>query len=314
MTVPFDPEIAEILAAQANAQRDAPKLPPGDPLAIRAVTNHALQAMFSQLPSTANVTVRQLSVPVDGDSLPLLWYVKDGQGPGSAVVYVHGGGMICGSAEIYDRLVRHYVECTGVPFLSVDYRLAPEHAGVGLSSDVLTALKWLHVEVGEMGVDPQRIALMGDSGGGGVAAAAAIRARDQGLRVSRQILIFPMLDDRNITPDPLLASRATWTYEHSLTAWGAVLGDRLGAADVSPYVAPARLADFTGLPSAYIEVGELDILRDESVLYAQKLFAAGVSCELHVLPGAPHGYDWFNHRSGISRRVLDDRVRVIQSL
>ncbi|RYD88992.1 MAG: alpha/beta hydrolase, partial [Sphingomonadales bacterium] len=239
---------------------------------------------------------------------------KAGAQPGSAVVYVHGGGMICGTAPLYDRLVRHYVQMSGVPFLSVDFRPAPEHSETGLGRDAVAAIKWLIAEAPKLGVDPARIAIMGDSGGGGVAAQAAIMARDQGIALARQILIYPMLDDRNIVPDPFLAPTALWSYEKNQVAWAAIMGKSAQQPDASPYLAPARLEDYAGLATAYIEVGELDIFRDESIAYAQKMLLAGVSCELRVHPGAPHGHDWVDLNSGISKRVMEERTRILRSL
>jgi acetyl esterase/lipase len=123
-----------------------------------------------------------------------------------------------------------------------------------------------------------------------------------------------MLDDRNCVPDPRLVPTATWSYEKNGMAWAAVLGGALGSDSVAGTVAPARLDDFVGLAPAYIEVGELDIFRDESVRYAKGLWAAGISCELHVHPGAPHGHDWHQATAEISRRVFAERARVLGSL
>ena len=155
---------------------------------------------------------------------------------------------------------------------------------------------------------------MGDSGGGGIAAGTAILARDRGIRLAKQILVYPMLDDRNVTPDPTIAPFASWTWDSNWTCWRAVLGDQIGAEGVSPVAAPARLADFGGLPPTYIEVGELDIFRDESIAYAQSLHRAGISCELHILPGVTHGHDRLSVEFDISRRSLADRCRVLTTL
>ena len=155
---------------------------------------------------------------------------------------------------------------------------------------------------------------MGDSGGGGIAAGAAIMARDLGIPVSRQILVYPMLDDRTVEPDPLLAPTATWSYENNVTAWDALLGADRGGPDVPAVAAPARLTDLAGVPPTYVEVGELDIFRDECLTWAGRLLAAGVSCALHVRPGAPHGFEWLAKDAGVSRRAVADRVRVIRSL
>lgn len=312
MAFSYDPELLPILAALAEAGGDAEGAAPGDVMALRQYIDAGCLALLSRLHATPSVrrTDHHLAAP-DGSDLMLSWYSKAGVSPGSAVVYVHGGGMVGGSPHVYDPLVRRYVETSGVPFLAVRYGLAPERRAQGLSMDVLHALLWLIDHCAEFGVDPARIALMGDSGGGGVAAGAAIRARDAGFRLARQILIYPMLDDRNVTPDPALEALALWTYDQNATAWAAVAG---GGGEVTPYSVPARLADFTGLAPAFIEVGELDIFRDESIRYAQALLAAGVSCELQVQPGIPHGAEWLDFDAPFSRRIMAERARVISSI
>lgn len=314
MPLTLDPEIAALLAAaaQTGARQDMP--PPGDVMALRAFTDASLGAMFARMPDAPDVAMTAYAAEVDTGKIPLRWYSKNGVSSDAAVIYVHGGGMVAGSAPAYDRLVRHYVQLTGVNFLSVDYRLAPEYRTSGLAHDVFAALQWLRSQKDTLTIDTGRIAIMGDSGGGGIAAATAIMARDAGVAVNRQILIYPMLDDRNTVPDPLLAPTAFWSYDNNATAWAAVLGDALGKPDVSPFIAPARLAEFSGLPRAYIEVGELDIFRDESIRYANALLAAGVSCELHVHPGSPHGYDLVGTSLGVTQRAFADRVRIITAL
>jgi acetyl esterase/lipase len=166
----------------------------------------------------------------------------------------------------------------------------------------------------ELGIDPERIAIMGDSGGGGVAAGAAILARDNGTPLVKQILIYPMLDDRNIEPDHHLVPFAGWTFDNNYTGWNALLGEDLAGEKVSPVAAPARNTNFEGLAPSYIEVGELDIFRDESVEYASKLWRAGISVELHVHPGAPHGFELSTPSAQVTQRSNADRVRVLQSI
>jgi acetyl esterase/lipase len=221
--------------------------------------------------------------------------------------------MVIGSMDIYDKLPTEYVADSGVPMLSVDYRLAPEHQHPVQVQDCFAALTWLHEQAGEYGFDPARIAVMGDSAGGGLAAGTAIAARDRGTPVARQILIYAMLDDQNVEPDPELVPFAGWNYEDNRESWDALLSGRRGTAEVSATAAPARLADFSGLPPAYIEVGELDIFRAENVEYAQRLWRAGVSCELHVHPGVPHGYDGVARNADLGRRSRADRVRSLLS-
>ncbi|WP_406257313.1 alpha/beta hydrolase [Streptomyces chartreusis] len=274
----------------------------------------AFKALVAAVPGAPEVTMTPYTVTADdGTDISLRWYVRGGSGTGAAVVYVHGSGKIGGTLEGFDPLMRHYAQLTGVPFLAVDYRLAPEHQGTTAAEDTFAALLWLRTHADELGVDSSRIAVMGDSGGA-ICADTAILARNNGIGLARQILIYPMLDDRNTVPDPVLAPTATWTYDNNYTGWAALLGDDLDTDRVSPVAVPARLRDFTGLAPAYIEVGTLDIFRDESISFAQNLLWAGVECELHFHPGAPHGHDWINPDSALNKRVIADRVRVITAL
>jgi acetyl esterase/lipase len=222
--------------------------------------------------------------------------------------------MLMGDLDRYDSVVAAYVAATGVPFLSVQYRLAPEVTGTVPMRDTFAGLTWLLEHAAELGVDPARIAVMGDSAGGGIVAGVAIMARELGVALARQILVYPMLDDRNLIPVRAMEPFLTWTYDNNFTGWSALLGEQLGSADVSPVAVPARLADFGGLASAYVEVGDLDIFRDEDIAYAGGLAAAGVPVELHVHAGAPHGFDRFAPDSAVTRRAIADRIRVINSL
>jgi len=222
--------------------------------------------------------------------------------------------MILGNLDVYDFVLSEYVSLSGTPFLSVDYRLAPEAKLEMLAEDVFSGITWLIENAIELCIDPNRIAVMGDSGGGCPVAGAAIMARDRNLVLARQILIYPMLDDRNLIPDSYIEPFLTWSYDSNFTAWSALLGDQLGTANISPIVAPGRLEDFSGLAPAYIEVGELDIFRDEDISYAQNLAKAGIPVELHVHPGAPHGYDRLAPNSRLTQRAMNDRIRVIKSI
>jgi acetyl esterase/lipase len=153
-----------------------------------------------------------------------------------------------------------------------------------LAEDVYSAISCLIAHAKELGVDGRRIAVMGDSGGGAPAAGAAILARDRNVLLAGQILIYPMLDDRQPNCDRALEPFLTWTYDDNFTAWSAALGEACGTDDVAPTAAPARLTDFRGLPATYLDVGDLDILRDEGIAFAQSLARAGVPVELHVHP------------------------------
>jgi acetyl esterase/lipase len=312
----LDPEIAAALAPLTAKAADAPPIERGDWMALRERANANLTVLSKFSPPVSDdVRTQALWITVDdGIDIPARLYTRGNERPGSAVVYAHGGGMIAGSLDLYDAVVAEYVAATGVPFLSVDCRLAPEAQGPRPARDVFAAIQWLSDLASEVGVQPDRIAVMGDSGGGGVAASAAIIARDLGVGLARQILIYPMLDDRTVTAHAALEPFLTWTSDMNFTGWSARLGEQLGDDDVLPAAAPARLKNFRGLAAAYIEVGDLDLFRDESIAYAQRLAAAEVPIELHVYGGAPHGFERFAPISALARRALNDRLRIIRSI
>jgi acetyl esterase/lipase len=140
-------------------------------------------------------------------------------------------------------------------------------------------------------------------------------ARDRGgPRLAAQILVYPMLDDRNTTPDPEIAPFAAWSYDDNTTGWGALLGDAIGGADVPAFAAPARATDLSGLPPCYIEVGQLDIFRDEDLAYAERLGQAGVPVEFHLRLGVPHEFETFAFGADVARRALADRLRVLRTI
>jgi acetyl esterase/lipase len=174
---------------------------------------------------------------------------------------------------------------------------------------VLDASRWLIAHASERGVEPERISLMGDSAGGGVAASAAVLARDRDVAVATLILVFPMLDDRVATVRPAIEPFLTWTPEMNSIAWAARVDGT-----VTPATSPARLEDYRGMPPTYIEVGDLDLFRNESIAFAARLAEADVPLELHVHPSVPHGYDTMAPESGVSRRAMADRVRVLATL
>lgn len=244
MTLNLNRDMAAVLAAQhaaaVAAGTSAPEPARGDWRSLRDLTNAAIVSDFANAEPAPDVTyVRYEVTAADGAQLELRWYTKADSSLGSAIVYVHGGGMICGSLDNYQPVVQQYVQWTGVPFLAVEYRLAPEFPGEIPSRDAYAAIQWLLKNASSLGVDPKRVAVMGDSGGGGVGAGAAIVARENHVELAAQILIYPMLDDRTTIPDPHISPLATWTYDMNYTGWHAMLGDAIGTDDVSPVAAPA---------------------------------------------------------------------------
>jgi triacylglycerol lipase len=214
--------------------------------------------------------------------------------PLPVLLWIHGGGYIIGSADADDQAVRSVVAEVGCAAVSVDYRLAPETLFPGAVEDCYAALLWLHGQGQELGIDAERVAIFGSSAGGGLAAALALLARDRGVvQPAFQMLVAPMLDDRTgTTSDPHpYAGEFGWTAENNRFGWKALLGAEPGGTDVSPYAAPARAESLAGLPPAFISVGALDLFVEEDMEYARRLVRDGVPTELHVYPGAIHGFE-----------------------
>ena len=319
MALGIDAQVLSQLGPLQEAVGESEPLPIGD-VEGRRVNGHQ---MFDYVARTwqpvPDVEVDSYTLATaDGGMLKLGWYRTSARGPGSAVLYLHGGGMILGLEHlgvVYDLAVRDYVATSGVPMLMVDYRIAPEHPHPTPVEDCYAALRWLADNALTLGVDPARIAVMGDSAGGGLAAGVALLARDRGgPAIAQQLLIYPMLDDRAQTPDPQLLPFLTWTYDDNVTGWGALLGESAGTDAVPPYAAPARATDLTGLPATYIDVGDLDIFRDEDITYARRLSDAGVPTELHLHPGCPHAFEALAREADISQRAIGDRIRRLRTL
>ncbi|MCQ4121361.1 alpha/beta hydrolase [Rhodococcus tibetensis] len=234
-----------------------------------------------------------------------------------AILYIHGGGLNHGSIDTDERqaapLVRDVIG--GAIVISVDYRLAPEHPHPTPVEDCYAALTWLWDNVSALGADRERIVVYGGSAGGGLAAGVTLLARDrQGPAIAYQVLLYPMLDDRNETPSSReITDVGIWDRDLNLEAWRYLLhgtketpSNRPGTAvdaDVSAYAAPARAADLTQLPPTYLDVGELDLFRDEDIAYANRLMTAGVPVELHVYPGGIHASELLAPNAALSQRI-----------
>jgi acetyl esterase/lipase len=316
----IDPEVLTEIAAQPGILVASEPPPAGDVTGRRAITRQVFAELVPTLPAVAGVEVRRYTLDTDdGAALTLTWLCgAQTAPPGSAVLYLHGGGMIVGLSEfggLYDWLAARYVAESNVPMLLVDYRIAPEYPHPVPVEDCYAALRWLAAHADEFGVDPARVAVMGDSAGGGLSAAVCLLARDRGgPAIALQLLIYPMLDDRTTLPDPELAPTAIWSYDDNITGWQALLGEHAGSESVSPYAAAARATDLSLLPPTYVDVGDLDIFRDEDIAYARRLARAGVATELHVHPGCPHIFEILAPNAAVSRRVIADRVRRLRGL
>lgn len=250
----------------------------------------------------------------DGFQIPILCFRRkeDASTPGPGIVHIHGGGYTCSSAGDYSPSLGAYVSATGVPMFSVDYRLAPENRFPVPLEDCWAALKWVQSKAADLNLDPARIAIMGESAGGGLAAAVALLSRDRQLSppLAKQILIYPMLDDRTDTDHT--GGLAIFGIEDVLTGWAAYLGDLYKTNDVTAYAAPARVVNVTGLPPLYLDVGGLDMFVKENVEYAQRFISANIPVELHVYKGVPHAFQRFAPKSGVATRAMANRLNACQ--
>ncbi|RDI34940.1 alpha/beta hydrolase [Lentzea flaviverrucosa] len=239
----------------------------------------------------------------DADGVPVLVLRPSGS-TGPPVLHVHGGGMVAGTRRSDLHVLAEWVSELGVTLVSPEYRLAPEHPHPAPVRDCYRTLTWMT----RNGLASPVVA--GTSAGGGLAAAVTLMARDLGgPDVRGQLLMCPMLDDRCETPSShQFLDGTTWVRASNLTGWTALLGDARGGPDVSPYAAPARAAELAGLPPAYVDVGSVDVFRDEAVGYASRIWQAGGDAELHVWPGGCHGFDQLVPEAALSRRARATRM------
>lgn len=299
---PLDPEIGAALAALPamlpSLKRDT----------LEAVRKERLLGLDTVTLSD-RVDRRDHTVPGPPGAPDLVVRVhrpKDLPLPAPCLYSIHGGGYIFGDRSQDDLRFDRW--CPELAFIgvSVEYRLAPETPYPGPLEDCYTGLRWVHENAAQLGIDRARIGIGGASAGGGLAAALALLARDRGeLPIAFQLLAYPMIDDRQCTPSSSW-SVPIWSPENNEFGWRSYLGDLYGAEDLPYTAAPARATDLSGLPPALIYVGTLDGFCDEDVTYAMALYRAGVATELHVYPGAPHGFDGFAPAAPVSRRCQQD--------
>jgi acetyl esterase/lipase len=252
-------------------------------------------------------------VPAGGAPVTVLSYqTPDRSTPSAALLWIHGGGTIIGAADMADGWCSRVAAELGILVISVDYRLAPENPYPAGLDDCYHALRWLHDHAEDLGVHPDRIAVGGESAGGGLAATLAQRAGDTGVPVAFQALVYPMLDDRTVLrPTPSIPFLPPWTYKSNRFGWTCYLGHPPAYADDRPYIAAARRSDLTGLPPAWIGVGDLDLFHTEDIDYAHRLNQAGVACEVVEVPGMYHGADLLR---GNAASMIGFRASLIHAL
>jgi triacylglycerol lipase len=268
---------------------------------LSAETLAAVRAAVFPLPvdptaaEATTMTCRTIAGPKGAPDVAVMIYrplASAGSLP--CIFHIHGGGYVAGTAASLEPVHRSLSLAAGCVIVSVEYRLAPETRFPGAVEDCYAALKWTFAQAPVLGIDDQRIGVMGESAGGGLAASLALLARDRHEHtLAFQHLIYPMLDDRTcIRKDPHpYAGEFIWTPNNNAFGWSSLLGIAPGSDEVSPYAAAARAADLSGLPRTFISTGALDLFLEEDIEYARRLTRRGVPVELHVYSGAYHGFD-----------------------
>jgi acetyl esterase/lipase len=321
---PFDPELAaalDIVTEQFGGALDFDDLP-----AMRRIEGaHRMSDEALRRGGAIEFEERTVAGPPGEPDISLLICrpagtgARSGTGPVAAlpaVYHMHGGGMIMGDNRTGLEAILDWALELSLVVLSVEYRLAPEHPHPAPVEDAYAGLLWTAEYAAELGVDPGRIIVAGGSAGGGLAAAVALLARDRnGPAPAGQMLLCPMLDDRNDTPSSLqMEGLGVWDRAANHIGWTALLGERRGGPGVSPYAAPARATDLSGLPPAFIDVGSAETFRDEAVAYASRLWQAGGRAELHVWPGGFHGFDVLAPQAALSREARGAQSRWLTRL
>lgn len=302
---PFDPEL-EIVLETLSAQ-----LPP----TIQPEMIQPLRQAMSQGPDATEalarrgLEVREVTVPsYDGSAIDLSIVQPAGRtSTRLGFYYVHGGGMMFGDALGDAEILADWLLRYDAVAISVDYRLAPEHPDPTPVEDCYAGLVWTADHTDELGID--RLVIAGSSAGGGLAAGTALLARDRsGPALAGQMLMYPMLDDRDDTVSTAQIDGAgMWDRGSNRTGWTSLLGDRRGTDDVSIYAAPARATDLSGLPPTFIDCGSAEVFRDEDVAYATRIWAAGGQAELHVWPGGFHAFDAFAPHTALAKDMMAAR-------
>lgn len=297
-----DPELAPMIEAMPSTDFSLEALP-----AIREGMYAAFSAMAVELP----ISPVELEIAGPDGPASIFWYDPYPEAKNRpALLHIHGGGMILGSASKIQLVPSQYAAALGLPVASVDYRLAPETTFPGPQEDCYAALLWLVNNATELGVDPLRIGVIGESSGGGLAAAVAQIARDRAMvKLAAQILIYPMLDYRvGGEADPWKNQHTgefVWTRDNNQFGWEALRGGYRFDDKYKGWFSPSLADTLSGLAPAWIGVGSLDLFFDENLDYARRLADAGVPVELHGYSGAPHGFD-LAFETTVARRFRRD--------
>lgn len=304
---PFDPELEAVLGLLAET------LPPSiTPEMIPLMRQAPIVAPVDDLLAERGITRSDVTIAGhEGAEIVVSVLAREGRtGTGPGIFHTHGGGMIIGDRFVGIAGIVDWIERFDAVCVTVEYRLAPEFPDPFPVEDCYAGLVWTAEHAAELGIDPDRLIIAGASAGGGLAAGVALLARDRGgPGLAGQVLIYPMLDDRDASVSThQVDGVGVWDRTSNVTGWSALLGDRRGTEGVSIYAAPARATDLSGLPPAFIDCGSVEVFRDEDVAYASQLWADGVQAELHVWPGGFHGFDMMAPHAAISQSMTEART------
>ena len=279
----------------------------------RNTVDSLLRMMIAELPPIENVVMEDRNIPGPDESPEVgvrIYKPVDVSGSLPGMFFIHGGGMIMGSIEGENLKAAMLCETIQAVVVSVEYRLAPENPHPAPVQDCYEALVWMSKNATELGFDPDRLAIVGGSAGGGLAIATALMARDQKFpKLCFQMANYPMIDDRNETPSSKeITDVGIWDREANLEAWDWYLGGK----PADEYAAPARAKNLSDLPPTFIDVGEIDLFRDEDIEFATRLLQAGVTTELHVYPGAYHASEAFAPDAELSKQIWAKRIEALK--
>lgn len=277
----------------------------------RAVLTQMLSA--TPVPPNPNVEIsNHVATGPAGDIAVRVYSPKSATKPAPGLVYIHGGGMIMGGLDGEDGTCQMLADHLGAVVASVDYRKAPENPYPAAPEDCYAAASWVFENASKLGMDASNIGIYGQSAGGGLTLAVVLMSKDRGgPRFSFMAPIYPMIDDRNVTASSkLVTDVGIWDRAGSIEAWGWYLG----GAEADHYAAPARATDLSGLPPAYIDVGELDMFRDEDIDFAKRLAEANVQVEFHLWPGAYHASEVFAPTASLSSTIWATRISAMKRL
>ncbi|TVY52575.1 Carboxylesterase NlhH [Lachnellula cervina] len=309
--VPYDPELQVALAPMqipGGATREMIPL-------IRQQVDQAYTAasVLSAYPNISHEE-RTISGPHGDIQLSIFRPAKRLPEGNPGIYWIHGGGMIAGNRfmgmgmhGVADWMVRYDAVA-----VAVEYRRAPENPDPMPVDDCYAGLQWVAEKenLQSLGINAEKLVIAGQSAGAGLAAGTALLARDRGgPSLCGQLLLCPMLDDRNASVSARqYKDEGSWSGTTNAMAWKCLLGNSAGGTETSIYAAPARAADLSGLPPAFIDVTSAEAFRDEDVAYASKLWEGGVQAELHVWPGGFHGFDMFVPSHALAQLAIASRT------